>query len=133
VDIDRYLNRIQFRGDISLNEECLIKLHSCHIMSIPFEALDIHLNRQISLDLVEIYNKVINNNRGGYCYELNLLFHNLLRELGFESHLISASIHDGDSWGPEYDHMAILVRLESTYLVDVLRRSFYRTIKAGIN
>lgn len=88
-------------------------------MSIPFEALDIHLGSRIDLDLSNIFQKVIDKRRGGYCYELNYLFNSLLSEIGYESHLISAKIYDDNKFGPEFDHLAIIVNLNGLWLLDV--------------
>lgn len=88
-------------------------------MSIPFEAIDVQLGRRIDLNLEKIYNKVILRKRGGYCYELNLLFHTMLTKIGFENYLISARIIDNEKCGPEFDHMAIIVKLDDLWLADV--------------
>ena len=119
LNIDKYIERIGFSGDIEISEKCFKELHKCHVMSIPFEALDVELNRPIELALDKIYYKIVVNNRGGYCYELNWLFQELLSKIGFDSYLISASIFDSEKYGPEYDHMATIVKLEDYWLADV--------------
>ena len=88
-------------------------------MSIPFEALDVPLNRKIKLDLTSLYNKVVLNNRGGFCYELNYLFYSLLSEIGFDATMVSSRIFDKESYGPAFDHMSIVVRLKEHWLIDV--------------
>jgi N-hydroxyarylamine O-acetyltransferase len=119
MDQEKYLDRINFKGIICMDENCLRELHICHLMTIPFEALDLSVGRKIYLDLDQIYDKVVNKRRGGYCYELNYLYHTLLAALGFKCHLISASIYNEGTFGPEFDHMAIVVILEDIWLVDV--------------
>ncbi len=88
-------------------------------MAIPFEALDVRFKNAIDLNLTNIYNKVVLQKRGGYCYELNFLFHSLLAQIGFESSLVSSRIYDNKNYGPEFDHMSIVVRLQELWLVDV--------------
>lgn len=88
-------------------------------MSVPFEAIDIQLNRKLKLDLTSLYNKVVLNRRGGFCYELNYLFHSLLLEIGFDSKMVSSRIYNKGSYGPEFDHMSIIIKLDEYYLVDV--------------
>lgn len=88
-------------------------------MSIPFEVLDIHMGNKISLKLNKIFDKVIHRRRGGYCYELNALFNAFLTQIGYDSYLISAKIYDQGKFGPEFDHMAIIVRLDNLWLIDV--------------
>ena len=88
-------------------------------MSVPFEALDVPLNRKIKLDLTSLYNKVVLNNRGGFCYELNYLFYSLLSEIGFDAMMVSSRICNKESYGPAFDHMSIVVKLDKYWLVDV--------------
>jgi len=102
------------------NLETLTELHRCHVMTVPFECLDIHYGSEIRLDVNHIYNKVVLRRRGGYCYELNTLFNKLLKALGYQSRIISSRIYNSEGdLGPEYDHMSILVQLDVSYLVDV--------------
>lgn len=88
-------------------------------MAVPFEALDVQLGRRIDLQVEHLYRKVVVCNRGGYCYELNYLFHWLLQSVGFESDLIAASVFDGTAYGPEFDHLALVVHLDGLWLADV--------------
>jgi N-hydroxyarylamine O-acetyltransferase len=84
--------------------------------------MDIHFRRKITIDIRRIYAKMIPTKRGGFCYELNLLFYHLLVHLGYECHLISGRVYSKETgvFGPEYDHMAILVKIQhDIYLCDV--------------
>lgn len=119
MNIEEYIDRIGYDGNISCDINCLKSLHRKHVMTIPFEALDVQLKRKIDLNLERIYKKVIIDKRGGYCYELNFLFHSFLTSIGFKSSLISARIFDDGSYGPEFDHMSIVVSLQDLWLVDV--------------
>ena len=121
IDVDAYLKRIhQQKETPSLGY--LRQLHRAHLMHIPFENLDIHYNRKIILDYSKIFQKIITKQRGGYCYELNGLFFHLLYHLGFDPFIISARVRntDGKAYGKDFDHMAIIVKLDQEeYLVDV--------------
>jgi N-hydroxyarylamine O-acetyltransferase len=101
-------------------------LQKQHLLRVPFENLDIHWRRAINLDTESFYRKIVLENRGGFCYELNGLFQKLLREIGFQSRMISARVGDGKGvFGAEYDHMAILTAIEGAeYLVDAGFGSF---------
>lgn len=92
-----------------------------HLLNVPFENLDIHWKRPILLDTGAFYRKIVEEKRGGFCYELNGLFNELLREIGFETRLLSARVGRGDgTFSPEYDHAAIIVIIgELEYLADV--------------
>lgn len=92
-----------------------------HLLHIPFENLDIHMGNEIILDVHKIFDKVVYHRRGGFCHELNGLFFHLLKQIGFDVHLISASMFNEDgSLGKPFEHMAMLVYLDNkTYLCDV--------------
>ena len=114
------MDRIGYKGKREVSLAVLRSLHRQHIFKVPFENLDIHYGKEITLEVTSIYKKVVEQNRGGFCYELNLLFHTLLRELGFESRIIAARIFDGQGViGPAFDHMCLRVALEQPWLVDV--------------
>jgi N-hydroxyarylamine O-acetyltransferase len=89
-------------------------------MNVPFENLDIHWNRPIVLDEEKFYSKIVADGRGGFCYELNGLFNLLLRNIGFQTRLISARVFNGKEFSPEFDHAAIIVTIgDEEFLADV--------------
>jgi len=120
LNIEAYLRRINYTGRLSPDIETLRGLHQAHLMTVPFENLDIHLGRPINLDPDALFLKIVENRRGGFCYELNNLFARLLEHIGFKVTLLSARVYDADDrLGPEYDHMALLVTLKDRWLADV--------------
>jgi N-hydroxyarylamine O-acetyltransferase len=111
---EAYLKRIGFLGS---HKPILSKLHKLHELHVN---LDIHLNKKIVLARNRIYKKVVEQMRGGFCYELNYLFSQLLKELGYSCKIISARIFNSQGKrGPMFDHMAILVRHQTNWLLDV--------------
>jgi len=117
-----YLLRIGIEKiEISPTIENLRLLQRQHLLNIPFENLDIHWKRKIILDQKLFAAKIIDEGRGGFCYELNGLFFCLLEDLGFRSKKISARVNDGkDAFGEEYDHLAILTSIsDDEFLVGV--------------
>ncbi len=122
IDIEAYINRIKYQDELRPNLEVLKKLQKQHLLHVPFENLDIHYHNKIHLDLNAFYKKVVQGKRGGFCYELNGLFNQLLLALGFQSKIISARVYSKklDDFGQEFDHLAIIVNLNQVeYLVDV--------------
>ena len=122
MNCEKYLNRIGIQGSkIGVDYFSLKLLQRLHLLTIPFENLDIHWQRPIVLDVRKFYEKFIENKRGGFCYELNGLFKELLDELGFQSKIISARVAQRDgNFGAEYDHLAILTKIgDEEFLVDV--------------
>jgi N-hydroxyarylamine O-acetyltransferase len=121
MNIKAYLNRINYSGHLIPDLEVLKSLQKNHLLSVPFENLDIHYNKTINLDVEKFYHKIVEEKRGGFCYELNGLFNTLLNALGYNSRIISARAYDikRDDFGKEFDHMAMIVELnQAEYLVD---------------
>lgn len=122
VTIDEYLSRIEAKHlpETRSQADALATLQRRHLRAVPFENLDIIDGISIALDREAIATKVIDRSRGGFCYELNGLFERLLDALGFETTLLSGRVtRDDGSFGPQYDHLAILVDLDEPVLTDV--------------
>jgi N-hydroxyarylamine O-acetyltransferase len=121
MDISGYLRRINYNGVVYRDLNSLRELQRNHVLSIPFETLDIHNQIPILLQINFLYQKVILDKRGGYCYELNVLFHRLLTASGFDVTMIAGRLHHGNNkFGREFEHMALLVELNGRqWLVDV--------------
>ena len=122
VNQTEYLLRIGIK-DISLATDAttLKRLQRQHLLTVPFENLDIHWRRPIALDTSRFYQKIVKDKRGGFCYELNGLFNELLKSIGFQTRLVSARVGDGHgNFSQEYDHAAIIVTIDGVeYLADV--------------
>lgn len=120
MDKLKYLERINYDDVIDVADNVLISLHKKHVYQIPFENLDVYYKKGFNLDLENVYQKVVNDRRGGFCYELNLLFNWLLTEIGFSSRIIACRIIDEDGTvGPEFDHMSVHVQSHKRFLIDV--------------
>ena len=120
MNVDAYLERIDYRGPLAPTAETLRRLHVAHLLAVPFENLSIHASEPIVLDDGALFDKVVARRRGGFCYELNGLFAALLRELGFRVEMLSAAVARREGgFGPEFDHMALLVTSEERRLADV--------------
>jgi N-hydroxyarylamine O-acetyltransferase len=120
MDTKAYLERMGYRGRVRPSPDVLRRLHLRHLLSIPFENLDIHLGRPIILSENAFYDKIIKHHRGGFCYELNGLFAILLDNLGFKVSMLSARVaRKNGEFSPNFDHMTLLVQLKHPWLVDV--------------
>lgn len=121
MNISKYLDRINYKGELRPELDVLKELQSTHLLHIPFENLDIHYKIPIHLSIDRIYEKIIHQGRGGFCYELNGLFFELLSAIGFEAKRVSARVYNKEKgYGQEFDHMAIVVKINADeYLTDV--------------
>ena len=119
-DTAAYLNRINYSGPFDPSAETLRQLQLAHLLSVPFENLSIHSGEPMLLNDDALFNKIVVRRRGGFCYELNGLFAALLRALDFNVQMLSASVANAQGdWGPEFDHMTLVVTLKERWLVDV--------------
>ena len=89
------------------------------LLVLPFENLDIHLGRRISLDLEALYRKIVVNGRGGFCYELNECFYQCLAAMGYEVERLEGRVELGGAGAP-FDHQCTLVRLDGNrWMADI--------------
>ena len=110
VFIDAYLTRIGYQGSREPTLATLQALHQAHLLAGPFENLSIHRGEPIVLEEAALFDKIVQHHRGGFCYELNGLFAELLQRLGFQVSLLSAGVTNGSGgFNPDYDHLTLLV------------------------
>jgi N-hydroxyarylamine O-acetyltransferase len=120
LNIEAYLQRISCQGFYAPTAQSLRDLQLAHLFAIPFENLSIHIGEPIVLEDDALFAKVVERQRGGFCYELNGLFSALLRSLGFNVTMLAARVADGEGgFTPDFDHMTLLVSLDEDWLIDV--------------
>ena len=121
--VSTYLGRIGYQGKApEVSAASLARLHQLHLFNVPFENLDIHMGREITLNIDSIFAKIAGSRRGGFCYELNNLFHHLLANLDFSVHFISCMVYrpDADNFAADFGHVANVVTIgEERWLADV--------------
>jgi N-hydroxyarylamine O-acetyltransferase len=122
-DLDMALARIGLRREevASLSVENLRKLMDAYALSVPFENLDIYdYKRQIDFCLPHLFEKIVVNRRGGYCYEMNSFFMGILEALGYSCAAVSARILMGGTLITPVAHRTTIVALgDQRYLCDV--------------
>ncbi len=133
LNLPAYLDRIAYTGPLAPTTEVLRNLHRAHMLSVPFENLDIALGRKIVCQEDAFVRKIVRRRRGGFCYELNGAFAGLLRAIGFQVTLLSARVpRDDGSSSPEFDHLALRVDLDESWLADVgFGDSFLEPLELG--
>lgn len=116
----KYLTRI-YLANCEANLAGLTELQDHHMEHIPFENLDIVVRRKIALDYEHLFDKIILKKRGGYCFELNLLYAELLTSIGFSPTPVLGRVWLSNPKNtPPRNHLAHLVELEGkTYVSDV--------------
>ena len=121
MNVQAYLDRIEYRGPLDPHFEMLRQLHLAHLLQVPFENLSIHSHEPLVLNDSALFEKIVTHRRGGFCYELNGLFAALLRELGFEVAMLSAQVAGKQNeFSRDFDHMTLRVALnQERWLADV--------------
>ena len=119
-DLDAYFERINYSGSKEPTEEALNDIHTCHTLNVPFENLDVFYGKSPLLDEASLYSKIVNNRRGGYCFEMNGIFSIALREMGFRvTNLLARVTIDGMNYTSK-THQVILVEAgDKKWLADV--------------
>jgi N-hydroxyarylamine O-acetyltransferase len=120
MDIKAYLYRINYSGSLTATAATLRELQLAHLLTVPFENLSIHAGQPIILEDGALFKKIVKQRRGGFCYELNGLFAALLRGLDFNVEMLSAQVaKEEGGFGPDFDHMTLMITLEQRWLADV--------------
>lgn len=98
-ELDRYLARIKYRGVRTPDAATMADIQAAHLAAIPFENIDTQLGRPPGLDPHAAFSKLVEQRRGGWCYEMNGLFGRALRALGFSVTRLGGAVrreHGGD-------------------------------------
>jgi N-hydroxyarylamine O-acetyltransferase len=119
VKVGAYLDRIGYAGAAEPTYAELAALQRAHMLTVPFENLDIALGRRLVLDRRANYEKIVEQLRGGWCFELNGLFAWLLEQLGYRVTLLGSRVEGERGAGWELAHLLLRVDLERPYLIDV--------------
>ncbi|WEN13454.1 arylamine N-acetyltransferase [Rhodanobacter sp. AS-Z3] len=122
IDLDAYLRRVGWSGPVAVDLATLRGLAMAHVATITFANLNPLMGLPVALDVATLQRKLVDEGRGGYCFEQNLLFEAVLREIGFDvSGLIARVLwgHPEDTQTPQ-SHMLLRVELAGeSWLADV--------------
>lgn len=133
----RFLARYFRRLGLSQDDDAMLKapslralcqLHEAHLRHIPFDNTVQHGATQNqkypaqTLDVDVNARKILDDFRGGFCFELNGLFAKLLKEFGFAKvRRVPATVYAPDvGWRGNPTHMFVVVSVEGCdYICDV--------------
>lgn len=122
MEPEAYFQRIGFDGSQDASLSTLQELHSLHSQAIPFENLDAFLSREVSVQPQEVFHKLVVQGRGGYCFEQNLLFATMLKQLGFtvSEHAARVVWRSQDKTQIPRTHMLLKITVDgNAYIADV--------------
>ena len=114
VDLDAYLTRVGYEGDVAADLSTLRGLHTAHVDAIAFDNLDALLGRTaVPLDLDSVQEKIVRRGRGGWCLEQVVLMAAVLDRIGFTFTAFAGRtrVRTGSKFGPAL-HVALCVELD---------------------
>ena len=122
MSLDAYLARVGMQAPASADLPTLRELHRLHTAAIPFENLSPFLGEPVRLDVESLADKMVARRRGGWCFEHNLLFTHVLRDIGYEVKTLAARVRWNVAPGvtTARSHMLMLVMVEGErFIADV--------------
>src|SRR5262245_337018 len=120
MHLSSYLERICFSGPCQASLDTLRRLQRGHLEHIAYENLDVQLGRRVTLAAEDAYGKMVRRRRGGWCFEMNGLFHWALAAAGFRVMPATGAVMRRERGQFAVgNHLALIVELDEPYLVDV--------------
>jgi N-hydroxyarylamine O-acetyltransferase len=92
IDLDAYCRRIRYTGPLEPTLQALAAVCAAHTAAIPFENLDPLLGRAPLLAPTALQAKLVDQRRGGYCYEQNALLRLALLGFGLQVTSLAARV-----------------------------------------
>ncbi|SDM21455.1 arylamine N-acetyltransferase family protein [Allokutzneria albata] len=118
IDLAGYLARTGHPAVEAPTAAALRSLAEAHVRAIPFENIDVVLGQHKGIDVSVINSKILRGDRGGYCYEHQMLFGGVLERLGYRVRRLMAR-GKADRSGP-HTHMMLVVTAEGQdFLTDI--------------
>ena len=121
MNIDQYL-RVLGVEKLAPSLTFLNELITAHLKTISFNNLAVYFRpgQILNLELDPLFEKVVLNREGGYCFENNKVFFYLLKNLGFEVSPFAARVLYGQSGDiPRTHRMTVVVLDGKKYVADV--------------
>lgn len=121
IDLDAYFDRINYKGRRNNSLDAFREIHLAHVNAIPFENLNPLCGLPVNIDIDSIQQKLIHDQRGGYCFEHNHLLLFVLRGMGFQVKTLAARVTWNVPAGvvTARGHMLLMVIINgSHYLAD---------------
>lgn len=121
-DLGAYLRRLSYDGPREPSLTVLDAIVAAHAAAIPYENIDVLLNRGVRLDIASLQRKLVQGGRGGYCFEQNTLLAAALDALGFAVTRLAGRVIRGLPISAEAGRAHKLLRVdlpEGAYIVDV--------------
>lgn len=115
--LQQYYKRINIQSSRSPSLQLLTELQEKHTATIPFENINPFLGLPVTIDFDSLFGKIVLNGRGGYCFEQNGLFLEVLKKIGFYARGLTGRVIGNTPHFPLRTHMLILVKISKNFYV----------------
>jgi len=119
--LDSLFKRIGYKPGQQVTFADLPEFLSLLALQFPFENSAVLRNERISMTKTGLTEALLNNKRGGLCYDLNAFLYHVLTELGFSVHMVRGTVFNPkeQAWALTGTHVAVILReSDETYLLD---------------
>ncbi|MCD8915238.1 arylamine N-acetyltransferase [Staphylococcus simulans] len=117
--LERYLG-IDTDDHKSADLEALNHYIRQYMLKVPFENINVQNGWPLALTDEAMMQKVVDEQRGGFCYEMNYFFKHYLEYKGFEVDAMSATVMSPNGWAREGSHMSLKVTIDDkAYVADI--------------
>jgi N-hydroxyarylamine O-acetyltransferase len=117
--VQNYLQTLNLHGR-ELDFEFLSDVVTRHVATFAFSSIGCQLGEDLPLDFESLYQRIVIQRRGGYCFEQNCLLYGVLEELGFSPKLFLARVIHNQNTHPGLTHRITMVEYEGQrYVLDV--------------
>lgn len=117
--VQEYLQTLSLHGR-ELDFVFLSDVVTRHVATFAFSSVGCQLGEDLPLDFESLYQRIVIQRRGGYCFEQNGLLYGVLEELGFSPMLFLARVIHNHDTHPGLTHRITMVEYEGRqYVLDV--------------
>ncbi|MDR4983886.1 arylamine N-acetyltransferase [Bacillus cereus] len=118
----QFFARLHIHKQETVSFENLPNIMYAMAQTVPFENLNILEKNFTEISKENLKEKILINNRGGLCYELNPTMYYFLKDSGFNVHLVSGTVYNAANtlWAVDSGHIAtVLKHRNQLYLIEV--------------
>jgi N-hydroxyarylamine O-acetyltransferase len=118
-NIQNYLKSVSVNQP-ELSISFIKELQNAHLGTYPFSNLGVLLHENLTLESQALFARVITQRRGGYCFEQNKIFFEVLKYLGFDCDIVLCRVlHNRNVDVPRTHRITKVTLAGITYIVDV--------------
>lgn len=115
MNSERFFKRVGITSLPNSPHSRLREIHRAMTQSVPFENLAILEGHAIDVTPPALFAKIVEQGRGGYCFELNALLAEVYESLGYKVERLLGRVWSSGAPSPPLTHMALRVMVDNQY------------------